>query len=204
MTERRTNLLLSRWVPILVIVGAASWRVATITSVTWANFSPLMALAFCGGVYFRRGTMWLVPFLALAGSDLWIDRYYAAAYHYHFEASGIALRLLCFAAGLAIGGIVAARPRPINLLSGILGSSLLFYVATNTAAWKTDPFYAPTVGGWWQALTVGHPQFPPTIFFFRNTLVSDLLFTGAFALLVRSAAWAHRPAGSTAPSKSAS
>ena len=80
---------------------------------------------------------------------------------------GIALRLLCFAAGLIVGGAVAARPRPINLLSGILGSSLLFYFVTNSAAWKADPFYAPTLAGWWQALTVGHPEFAPTIFFFR-------------------------------------
>ena len=31
-------------------------------------------------------------------------------------------------------------------------------------------------------MTVGHPQYYPTLFFFRNTLVSDLLFTACFAL----------------------
>jgi hypothetical protein len=163
-----------------------------------------MALAFCGGVYFRRGAMWLVPFLAVAGSDLWINAYYASAYHYHFDTAGAVLRLLCFAAGLVVGGVVSARPRPLNLLSGILGCSLLFYFITNTAAWKADPVYAGTFAGWWQALTVGHPEFPPTIFFLRNTLLSDLGFTAAFALLVRSAAWTLRPARSAAPSKSAS
>ena len=177
---------------------------ATVTSVTLANFSPLMALAFCGGVYFRRGAMWLVPFLALTASDVWIDQYYASAYHYHFDSAGAGVRILCFAAGLVIGGWVAPRPRAINLFSGILGSSLLFYVVTNTAAWKADPFYAGSAAGWWQALTVGHPQFPPTIFFFRNTLVSDLIFTAVFAVLVRSAASARRSVESAAPSKSAS
>ncbi len=39
-----------------------------------------------------------------------------------------------------------------------------------------------TPPGWWQAVTVGHPQFYPTLFFFRNTLMSDLLFTGCFAV----------------------
>ncbi|MFM9031283.1 MAG: DUF6580 family putative transport protein, partial [Opitutaceae bacterium] len=38
-----------------------------------------------------------------------------------------------------------------------------------------------TAAGWWQALTVGRPEFPPTLFFFRNTLVGDLVFTGLFA-----------------------
>jgi hypothetical protein len=35
---------------------------------------------------------------------------------------------------------------------------------------------------------VGRPEFPPTLFFFRNTLVSDLLFTGMFAVAMEFAA----------------
>jgi hypothetical protein len=37
-------------------------------------------------------------------------------------------------------------------------------------------------------MTIGHPQFAPTLSFFRNTLVSDLLFTGLFALAMEAAA----------------
>ena len=33
-------------------------------------------------------------------------------------------------------------------------------------------------------MTVGHPEYPPTLWFFRNTLVGDLLFTGVFALVM--------------------
>ena len=51
-----------------------------------------------------------------------------------------------------------------------------------------DAFYAKTLAGWWQAMTVGHPEFPPTLLFFRNTLASDLLFTGIFVLAMESAA----------------
>jgi hypothetical protein len=29
-------------------------------------------------------------------------------------------------------------------------------------------------------MTIGHPEFPPTLFFLRNTLVGDLFFTAAF------------------------
>ena len=194
---------LNPWLPILLILAAAAWRVATLGSVQWANFSPVMALTFCGGVYFRRGAMWLVPFAALAASDLWINHYYAVTYHYRFSWPGVTLRLVCFAAGLLVGWMVSARPRPINLLSGILGSSLLFYVVTNSAAWKSDPGYAASAAGWWQALTVGHPQYAPTIFFFRNTLVSDLLFTGVFAACIRLTAWS-RPESKADPSRSAS
>ncbi len=38
------------------------------------------------------------------------------------------------------------------------------------------------MAGWWQALTVGHPGLPSTLYFFRNTFASDLIFTAGFAL----------------------
>jgi hypothetical protein len=41
-------------------------------------------------------------------------------------------------------------------------------------------------------MTMGHPEYPPTLFFFRNTLVSDLLFTGIFAMAME---WSARRAG---------
>jgi hypothetical protein len=73
-------------------------------------------------------------------------------------------------------------------VAGCLGGALLFYLATNTASFLGDAFYAKTVAGWWQAMTLGHPEFPPTLLFFRNTLASDLLFTGIFAVAMESAA----------------
>ena len=70
----------------------------------------------------------------------------------------------------------------VNLLGGTLAGSVLFYLVSNTAAWSGDLGYAHTLAGWWQAVTVGHPQYYPTIFFFRNSFVSDLAFTACFAL----------------------
>lgn len=70
------------------------------------------------------------------------------------------------------------------MIGGVLGCSVLFYLVTNSAAWLGDPYYAKTSAGWWQAMTVGHLEFPATLWFFRNTLIGDLLFTGAFALVM--------------------
>jgi hypothetical protein len=65
---------------------------------------------------------------------------------------------------------------------------------TNTQSWWTDLGYAKTAAGWWQALTVGHPEFPPTLLFFRHSLVSDLVFTAAFVLVMEyRARQAHQP-----------
>jgi hypothetical protein len=40
-------------------------------------------------------------------------------------------------------------------------------------------------------MTVGHPEFPPTLFFFRNSLASDFFFTGLFALAMEYQALRH-------------
>ena len=167
---------------IVVLVLAAGWRVFTLHVPSLSNFSPVMALAFCAGAYFRRGWMWIAPFAALMLSDLYIDRYYAAVYRYEWSLQSSLLRLLCFGAALGLGAVVARRRNWVNLLGGALAGSVVFYLVTNTASWIGDAGYAHDAGGWWQAVTVGHPQYYPTLFFFRNTLLSDLLFTGCFAL----------------------
>ena len=173
---------------LVILVLAAAWRVLALHTPALSNFSPLMALAFCGGVYFSNFWQRLAPFAALTLTDIYIDHYYAVEYGYQWTLGGAALRTGCFAAALGFGLIVAQRRSWLNLFSGALGGALLFYWVTNTAAWLGDAGYARTAAGWWQAMTIGHPQFAPTLVFFRNTLVSDLLFTGLFALAMEAAA----------------
>jgi hypothetical protein len=171
-----------------MVMLAAAWRMIAIHTPALANFAPLMALTFCGAVYFRDRRLWLVPFAALLVSDLYLDHYYATQFNETWNWPSVLVRTVCFAAALAIGHFVAQRRSWLTLLGGTLGGSLLFYLATNTDAWIRDPFYVKTAAGWWQAMTVGRPEFPPTLFFFRNTLVSDLVFTGAFAFAMELAA----------------
>lgn len=167
---------------IVLIVLAAVWRVVAVYVPTLSNFAPLMALTFCGAVYLRDKRLWFVPFLALTFSDFFLNAYYDAAFHTTWTWPSVLVRLACFALALPIGRAVAARKSWLNLLSGSLAGAAIFYLATNTDAWLHDPYYVKSAAGWWQALTVGRPEYPPTIFFFRNTLVSDLLFTGVFAM----------------------
>lgn len=167
---------------LVVFVLAAGWRVlAAHTPALW-NFAPMMALTYCAAVYFRDRRWWLVPFAALLASDLYLDYHYATTFGETWRWPSAAVRLVCFAAALPIGRFVAQHKSWTKLLGGTLAASFLFYVATNTDAWIRDPSYAKTAAGWLQALTVGRPEFPPTLLFFRNTLVSDLLFVAAFAL----------------------
>lgn len=171
-----------------LIVLAAGWRIIGAHAPALSNFAPLMALTFCGAVYFRDRRMWLAPFAALTLSDLYLDYYYATTFQETWMWSSVLVRLLCFALALPLGALVAQHKSWLNLFSGALGGALFFYVATNTDAWLRDPAYVKTAAGWWQALTVGRPEFPPTLWFFRNSLASDLLFTGVFAAAMEFAA----------------
>ena len=173
---------------LILLVLAAGWRIAAIHVPALINFAPLMALTFCGAVYFSDRRLWLVPFAALVLSDLYLDHYYASTMGETWTWPSVITRALCFALALPIGRYVAQHKNWLSLLGGALAGSLIFYFATNTDAWLRDPFYVKTAAGWWQAMTVGRPQFPPTLFFFRNTLVSDLFFTGLFALAMEYAA----------------
>jgi hypothetical protein len=174
----------------LIIVAALS-RLLAVQIPALSNFAPIMALTFCGGVFFRDRRLWAVPFLALTLSDLYLDYHYASIFGETWTWPSVLIRLACFAAALTLGRLVATRRNLLTLLSGSLAASLVFYFVTNTDAWVRDPHYVKTAAGWWQAMTIGRPEFPPTLFFFRNTLVSDLVFTGIFSGVM---AWATRSA----------
>ena len=170
-----------------LIAAAAAYRVGAVFVPELSNLSPIMALAFCGAAYLERRSLWLVPFVALVASDVWIDRYYATQYGYTWELGGALLRIACFAAALGVGAWVSKRRTALNLVGGTLACSLLFYLVSNTAAWLGDAYYTKTAAGWVQAMTVGHTEFLPTVWFFRNTIIGELLFTGVFALAMSKA-----------------
>ena len=175
---------------VVLIVLATLYRLLPTMDLSLSNFTPVMAIAFCGAVYFRNRWMWLIPFVALSVSDVYINHFYAKEYGYTWPMSGLIARTACFGAALLLGAFVARRKSWLSLLNGGLIGAILFYLVTNTQSWWADPFYAKSLAGWWQALTIGHPEFPPTIFFFKNTLFGDLMFTGLFAGLME---WvAHR------------
>lgn len=173
---------------LVVLVLAAGWRLLALQAPALANFAPLMALTFCAAVYVKDKRWWLVPFAALMLSDLYLDYHYATVYGETWRWPSAAVRLACFALALPLGRLVATRKNWLTLLGGTLAGSLFFYFATNTDAWLRDPMYVKSAAGWWQAMTVGRPEFPPTLFFFRNTLLSDLLFTAIFAQAMEFAA----------------
>lgn len=156
----------------------------------WHNFSPLAAIALCGAIYFPRRVAIAAPLLALLVSDVILNAHYGVPLlMIEMLPSYLALGLIA-----GFGWLLRDNPRPSFVLSSSLAASVLFFIVTNTGAWLADPAYAKNAAGWTQALTTGRPGFPSTLFFFRNTLLSDLLFTGLFV-----ACMAFRPGRAGVP-----
>ena len=159
------------------------------------NFSPMAALCLCGAAFLPRRLAIAVPLVALFGTDLVLNAHYGFPL-FTLEFFGT---IVAFAAVTALGWRLRENPRPGVILPAVLGGSLFFYIATNTASWLYEKGYAKTAAGWLQALTTGLPEYSqqwPTWIFFRNSLVSDLLFAALFLACMH---WSRRPAVATAP-----
>jgi hypothetical protein len=170
---------------LILILAAVVYRIVTglaiISGSTWlSNFAPLAAIALCGAVYFPSKLKFTVPLVALFLSDVVLNVHYGAP----LLVPEIVCRYFALALIGWLGLVIADRPSWKTVLPGSLAGSSLFYVITNAFSWLSDPGYAKNFAGLIQALTVGLPQYSatPTWMFFRNSIVSDLLFTGLFVL----------------------
>ena len=184
----------------LLIVAAVAYRIVTglaITSgTTWlSNFAPMAAIALCGAAYFPARYKFTVPLVALLISDVVLNMHYGFSLFSPFVAS----HYLGFALVGGLGLLLQNRASLKTLLPASFAASLIFYVVTNIVSWAFDPGYVKNFGGLLQALTVGLPAYSatPTWMFFRNSAMSDLLFTGLFVLCMH---WGRSPVPARASS----
>jgi hypothetical protein len=169
----------------LLIVAAVAYRIVTglaiiSGSTAFSNFAPLAAIALCAAAYFPSKFKFTVPMIALLVSDVVLNMSYGFSLFSPFVLS----HYVGFALVGALGWLLRNRASWKTLLPASIAASVIFYVVTNAVSWLFDPGYSKTFAGLIQALTVGLPQYSatPSWMFFRNSVVSDLLFTGLFIL----------------------
>jgi Family of unknown function (DUF6580) len=159
---------------LLIHSGAALWL---------SNFAPLAAITLCCGAYLPRRYKFALPLSMLFVSDLILNTTYHAP---PFDP-----QILCRYLALALIGLIGFALRKSvswkTMLPASVAGSVIFYGITNVFSWLTDPGYVKNFAGLIQALTVGLPQYgaTPSWMFFRNSLLSDLIFTAVFVLLMR-------------------
>ena len=172
---------------LLLIISAVVFRIATgffghSDSIGWLNFAPIAAIALCAAAYFPRKYKFSVPMIALLISDIVLNVHYGFSLVSPFVLS----HYVGFAIIGCLGLLLQSRASWKTLLPASVAASLIFYVVTNSVSWIYDPGYAKNFAGLIQALTVGLPQYSatPSWMFFRNSLVSDLVFTCLFVVCI--------------------
>lgn len=151
------------------------------TAALLANISPLAAVIVCSAIHLPRRAALLVPFGALLLSTAAVNLvrgWPVANIHTLISVAG-------FAAVFALGWAVRGRRGALPTLAAVLAGSVLYYFISNTGSFFFDPGYAKTWAGWWQCLTVGLPQYPPTWTFLLRSVAGDLVFAGLFLLCCR-------------------
>jgi hypothetical protein len=169
----------------LLIISAVAYRIVTGLfaqpgSIGLLNFAPLAAIALCAAAYFPRKYKFTVPMIALLISDVVLNIHYGFSLLSPFVLS----HYLGFALVGCLGLLLQNRRSMKTLLPASIAGSLIFYIVTTSVSWLFDPGYAKNLAGLIQSLTVGLPQYSatPSWMFFRNSIVSDLLFTLLFVI----------------------
>jgi len=144
------------------------------------NFSPVAAVAFCGGLFLPGILAWIVPIGILFVSDLALAMLLGYPAFSSVQFVSWACILAVVGGGRLLSKASFTTPR---FFSALIGSGLFFYLVTNTAEWIGNSSYPRGLSGLWMSLTTGLPGFPPSWMFYRNAMVSDLIF-GALLLAV--------------------
>jgi hypothetical protein len=141
-----------------------------------------MAFAFTGAVLFSKPVPWWSWALLLVVVD-----WFSGGADWWAQANGhpeVLVSYACYTFAAFAGSRLRGHAGVLGVLSGTVACSVLFYLVTNSLSWWSDAAYAKTFEGWTQALTTGTgaPGLPPTIAFFRNSLLADL--AGSLVLLL--------------------
>jgi hypothetical protein len=128
------------------------------------NFTPIGAMALFGGAYLTKKQALILPVAAMIVSDFFIG----------FDS--IPMRLVIYGSflvmvliGLGLKGKIGIKKLALSALE----ASMLFFITTNLAVWTFGTLYPKTISGLIDCFVLAIP-------FFRNTLMGDFFYTGAF------------------------
>lgn len=150
---------------LMVIVAAATRLIHWENMGTWANVTPVGAIALFGGTYFKdRVKAYAVPLLTLMISDVILNYVYFQKFVLFYEGAGYTY--LAFAAMVTIG-IYMKKINVKNVLLASLSSVLVHWLITDIQPWLSA--YPHTLFGYLQCLVAAIP-------FEKNLLLGNLVF----------------------------
>ena len=135
-----------------------------------ANFTPVAAIAIFAGVYLNKKQAFIVPFLLMVLSDIFLGMHNVVLFTW-----GSFILVTCL-------GILAKNHKTFKVIASTsVVSSVLFYLITNFGVWVMG-WYPQTAKGLLDCYILGLP-FLRT--FTVATLVYTVVFFGAYEIIAR-------------------
>jgi hypothetical protein len=146
-------------IPMLALI-IISFGILSRLIVHTPNFTPVLSMAFLGGMYLKGRQAVYVPLALMVISDLIIG-FYPGMF---FVWGSIVL--------ISIFGLwIKERKNFVTVLSGSIASAVFFFIVTNFASWLT--LYPHTTAGLRQCYILAIP-------FFRSSFVSTIAYSLVF------------------------
>ncbi len=138
----------------------------------WPNFTPVIALALFGGLYLGKKSGWMTPLILMVISDLILGLHEIVFFTW---GSVILIAWL--------GYQMRGRRHVSNLLGAGVLAAVLYFLITNFGAWLV--MYPKTAEGFISCYVAAIP-------FFRNSLLSTVVYTVLFCGLYEAVAFSVR------------
>jgi hypothetical protein len=150
---------------LFVVLAIAARFLLLMVPHLWLNFTPVGASLLFFGARGSRKLLWF-PVVALAASDVILTKF-----HYGYSLTpDHYLTWVWYAAILALGTLLRKNQSGSRIFGASLATAISFFLLSNFAVWMVWDMYPKTVSGLLACYTMALP-------FFRNEVVSDVLFT---------------------------
>jgi hypothetical protein len=150
---------------ILMIVAAGAFRLVSYKyPYVLSNFNPVGAIALFGGAYFTdKWKAYLVPFLALFVSDVFLNHFYSGKWELIDQSS---IMVYVFFIAMVFIGSLIKKANVLNVFAVSLLGVILHWLLTDL---PIGNLYPHTWAGYVQSLTAAIP-------FEKNMLLGDIVF----------------------------
>lgn len=152
-----------------VVLAIAARVLAGTGTLSLHGFTPVGASLLFFGSRMPRKQLW-IPAALLVGSDLYLN-----LFRYHMALTwDQAVVWAWYLGACCIGLLLRGRVKPLFVGGAAIGSSVSFFLVSNFAVWLAGNIaYPKTLAGLGACFTAAIP-------FFRNDLISSLLFSAVF------------------------
>ena len=148
------------------------------------NFTPLGGMAlFAGAVFQRFKFSWLIPFVALWISDLFLNNLVYSQYNDGFAWFSQGGVLLAFVLIFLLGRLGIRQWQPLRIASLSFLGAIVFFLVTNFTSWASaTSLYTNDFSGLVACYAAGIPFFGGTV---SGDLFYGLLLFGGWYLITK-------------------